>query len=145
MAVVEERIVIERGRTDVWRFFVEPDNVPRYSTGVLTYERVAGEGSEVGARFRAVVEFAGQRQQFVAEVVDVTEGHRGVSKSVESPVAFTTEMRFVEVDDGTEVVWRQEANVSGLVGRLAAPLFMRFYAGQVRGNLERAKSLLEGE
>ena len=43
MLTVDESIVINKPRTEVYEFMIDPDNVPVYSSNVVEYELVSGE------------------------------------------------------------------------------------------------------
>lgn len=50
MLTVEESIVVNKPRSEVWEFMTDPDNVPVYSSNIVEYELVSGGRHEVGAQ-----------------------------------------------------------------------------------------------
>jgi hypothetical protein len=68
---VEESIVINKPRLEVWEFMTDPANVPVYSSNVVEYELVSGEKQEVGRICRWVVKVAGRRLEMTDEMVEV--------------------------------------------------------------------------
>lgn len=143
MLTVEESIVINRPRMEVWEFMTDPDNVPVYSSNVVEYEMVSGEKHEVGRVCRGVVKVAGRRLELTDEMVEVEPGRGGKLVSKDATIPYTLSVDYVDEGDGTKVTWRQE--VESLKGffKFADPIVMKLYARDVRSNLEKAKTILE--
>lgn len=76
MLTVEESIVINKPRMEVWEFMTDPDNVPVYSSNVVEYELISGEQQEVGRICRGAVKVAGRRLELTDEMVEVETGTR---------------------------------------------------------------------
>ena len=53
-------------------------------------------------------------------------------------------MTFTDEGSGTKVTWLQESESLGGVFKFADGLVMKMYSQDVRSNLEKAKTLLEG-
>ena len=143
MLTVEESIVINRPRMEVWEFMTDPDNVPVYSSNIVEYEMVSGEKHEVGRVCRGVVKVAGRRLELTDEMVEVEPGRGGKLVSKDATIPYTLSVDYVDEADGTKVTWRQE--VESLKGffKFADPIVMKLYARDVRSNLEKAKTILE--
>ena len=143
MLTVEESIVINRPRMEVWEFMTDPDNVPVYSSNIVEYEMVSGEKHEVGRVCRGVVKVAGRRLELTDEMVEVEPGRGGKLVSKDATIPYTLSVNYVDEGDGTKVIWHQE--VESLKGffKFADPIVMKLYARDVRSNLEKAKTILE--
>ena len=143
MLTVEESIVINRPRMEVWEFMTDPDNVPVYSSNIVEYEMVSGEKHEVGRVCRGVVKVAGRRLELTDEMVEVEPGRGGKLVSKDATIPYTLSVNYVDEGDGTKVTWHQE--VESLKGffKFADPIVMKLYARDVRSNLEKAKTILE--
>jgi carbon monoxide dehydrogenase subunit G len=143
MLIVEESIVINRPRMEVWEFMTDPDNVPVYSSNIVEYEMVSGEKHEVGRVCRGVVKVAGRRLELTDEMVEVEPGRGGKLVSTDATIPYTLSVDYVDEGDGTKVTWHQE--VESLKGffKFADPIVMKLYARDVRSNLEKAKTILE--
>jgi carbon monoxide dehydrogenase subunit G len=143
MLTVEESIVINRPRMEVWEFMTDPDNVPVYSSNIVEYEMVSGEKLEAGRVCRGVVKVAGRRLELTDEMVEVEPGRGGKLVSKDATIPYTLSVDYVDEGDGTKVTWHQE--VESLKGffKFADPIVMKLYARDVRSNLEKAKTILE--
>lgn len=144
MPIVEETILINRPRDEVFAFAVAPENVPLYSSNLVDYEKTSDGPVGKGAMYRGVTKVAGKSVNWTAETTEFEEGRRWVNRSIESPMAWSIEARYEEDDGATLVHFRQETDsFGGFFGKLADPLVVRMYAKDVRSNLEKMKELLE--
>ncbi len=146
MPVVDDSIIINRPRSEVFSFATDPNNIPLYSSNMIEYEQVTEGPIDVGTRNRGSVKVAGKRIDFITEVVQFEEGGRLASRSVESQVPFELDVTYEDAGDGTKVSWHQESpSFGGFFRKLADPLVNRMYAKDVHSNLENLKELLEAE
>lgn len=146
MPVVEESIVIDRGRSEVFAFVNDPANVPLYSSNLISFEQLSEGSVAKGTRNHGMARVAGRTIEWTTEVTDFEQDRHFRSESVESPVDFTLDVEFEDVDGGTKVTWRQESKTyGGFFGKLADPLVTRMYAKDVRSNLEKLKELVEAQ
>jgi carbon monoxide dehydrogenase subunit G len=143
MLTVEESIVVNKPREEVWAFMTDPENVVVYSSNVVEYEKVSGENDEVGRVCRGVVKVAGKRLELTDKLVEVEQGRRGKLVSEDATVPYSLEMRYEDEGDGTKLTWHQEVESLKGVFKFADPIVMRLYARDVRSNLEKAKTILE--
>jgi len=144
MPVIEESIVIDRERSEVFAFANDPANVPLYSSNLISYEQLTEGSVAKGTRNHGMVRVVGRTIEWTTEVTEFEQDRHFRSQSVESPVDFTLDIKFEDVDGGTKVIWRQESETyGGFFGKLADPLVTRMYARDVRSNLEKLKDLVE--
>jgi carbon monoxide dehydrogenase subunit G len=143
MLTVDESIVINKPRTEVWDFLSDPDNVTVYSSNVVEYEVVEGEPAEVGRKAHGVVKVAGRRLELNDEIVELEEGRSMTTASEDATVPYRLNIRLEDADDGTRVDWHQEMESLKGVFKLADPLVLKLYSRDVRSNLEKAKAILE--
>ena len=143
MFTVEESIVINKPRSEVWDFMIEPENVVLYSSNVVEYELVSGEKDEVGRLCRGAVKVAGRRLELTDKLVELDKPHRGKVVSEDATIPYSLEFIYDEEGEGTKLTWHQE--VESLKGffKFADPIVMRLYSRDVRSNLEKAKTILE--
>jgi carbon monoxide dehydrogenase subunit G len=143
MLTVEESIVVNKPRSEVWEFMTDPDNVPVYSSNIVEYEMVSGGRHEVGRVCRGVVKVAGRRLELTDELVEVEEGRSARVVSKEATIPYTLSLRYEDEGDGTRILWHQE--VESLKGffKFADPVVLKLYSRDVRSNLEKAKTILE--
>lgn len=144
MPAIEESIVIDRPREEVFDFLTEPSNTPRFDSAMIEVEKL-DERIEKGARVRAVIRVAGRSIESISEVVEHHRPDRFAFRSVESPVDFEVRWTLTDLGEGaTRVDFRNEApNLKGFWGKLADPVVRRMYAHDVRASLENLKELLE--
>lgn len=146
MPVVDESIVINRPRSEVFAFGIDPEKILLYSSNVIEYEQVTDGPVDLGTRNRGSVRVAGKRIDFLDEVVEFKDGEAVAYRSIESPIPFELRVTYEDSDGGTLVSWHQESQVfKGFFGKLTDPLVNRMYAKDVRSNLEKFKDLLEGD
>lgn len=143
MLTVEESIVINRPRREVWEFMIDPDNLPVYSSNVIEYELVSGGKQEVGRICRGAVKVAGRRLELTDEMVEVEKGRSGKFVSEDATIPYTVSFRYEDEGEGTKVTWHQEMESLKGFFKFADPIVLKLYARDVRSNLEKAKTILE--
>ena len=143
MLTVEESIVINKPRMEVWEFFTDPDNVPVYSSNIVEYELVSGEKDKAGRKCRGAVKVAGRRLELTDEMVECEEQRRAKMVSEDATIPYSLEISYADEGDGTKITWHQEVESLKGVFKFADPIVLRLYARDVRSNLEKAKTILE--
>ncbi len=143
MLTVEESIVIDRPRMEVWEFMTDPENVPVYNANVVEYEVTSGSTHEVGRRCHGVVRVAGRKLELNDELVEVEPGVRGRLVSEDATIPYTLELSYAEEGDSTRVTWHQEMESLNGVFKFADPIVLKLYARDVRNSLDKIKTLLE--
>jgi uncharacterized membrane protein len=146
MPVIDESIVIDRGRSEVFAFATDPENVPLFNSNMISFEQLTEGPIGKGTRDRGSVRVAGKTIEWTTEVTEFEHDRHLMSRSVESPVGFELDIRYEDADGGTKVTWHQESETyGGFFGKLADPLVTRMYAKDVRSNLEKLKELVEAQ
>ncbi|MET0999791.1 MAG: SRPBCC family protein [Marmoricola sp.] len=143
MLTVDESIVINKPRTEVYEFLIEPDNVPVYSSNVVEYELVSGEKDKVGRSCHGVVKVAGRRLEFTDELVENEPGRGGKLVSQDATIPYSLSLRYEDEGGGTKVTWHQEMESLKGVFKFADGIVLKLYSRDVRSNLEKAKTILE--
>ena len=143
MLTIDETIVINRPRSEVWDFMIDPENVPVYSSNIIEYELVYGEKDKVGRKCRGAVKVAGRRLELTDEMVEIEEGRRAKTVSEDATVPYSLEFTYEDEGDGTKITWHQEVESLKGVFKFADPIVLKLYARDVRSNLDKAKTLLE--
>ena len=143
MLTVDESIVINKPRAEVFEFFTDPDQVAVYSSNLVDYEVVSGGAREVGRRSRFAVKVVGVRLDYTDELVELVENERAKLESRDGRIPYSITMTFTDDGDGTKVAWLQDSESLGGVFNLADGLVMKMYTRDVRSNLEKAKEFLE--
>ena len=143
MLTVDESIVINSPREEVWEFMTDPENVPVYSSNIVEYEMVSGGKQEVGRVCRGVVKVAGRRLELTDELVEAERGRSGKLVSEDATIPYTLSLRYEDEGEGTKVSWHQEMESLKGVFKFADPIVLKLYARDVRSNLEKVKTILE--
>lgn len=143
MLTVEESIIINKPRMEVWEFMTDPDNVPVYSSNVVEYELVSGGKQEVGRICRGAVKVAGRRLELTDEIVEVETGRMGKLVSKDATIPYTLSLLYEDEGNGTKLTWHQEMESLKGFFKFADPIVLKLYARDVRSNLEKAKTILE--
>lgn len=144
MPTIEESIVIDRPRDEVFAYASDPANVTLYASNLMEYEQQSDGERGKGTVDRGVVKVAGKKFEFTSEIVEWSPGERLVSRSVEAPMGFELTQRFEDADGGTKVTFHQEvSNLGGFFGKVGDAVVTKMYSRDVRANLESLKILLE--
>lgn len=143
MLTIDESIVIDKPRAEVFEFFADPDSVVVYSSNVVEYEVISGGAREVGRRARLVAKVVGVRLESTDELVEFVEGERVKIVAEDATVPYSIEISCADENGGTRVSWHQESESLRGVFKFGDQLVLRMYSRDVRSNLEKAKALLE--
>ncbi len=103
MPVVDESIIINRPRSEVFAFAIDPENIPVYSSNLIEFEQVTEGPVGKGTVNRGSVKVVGKRIDFTTEVVEFVEGERAASRSIESPIPFELDITYEDAGGGTKV------------------------------------------
>jgi carbon monoxide dehydrogenase subunit G len=144
MPVIEEMVVVQRPRQDVFDFFIDPANIALYSSNIVEYEMVSGEVDKPGRVDKGAVRVAGRRLDFTSELLEVDPGRRVVIRSTDAKIPYTLDLAFDDDGHGTRISWHQETEtLAGFFGKLADAVVVKMYSHDVKSNLQKAKTLLE--
>ncbi len=143
MFTVEESIVINKPRSEVWDFMNDPENVTVYSSNVVEYELVSGEKDQVGRVCRGAVKVAGRRLELTDKLVELDKPNRGKLVSEDATIPYSLEFTYADEGEGTKITWHQEMESLKGVFKFADPIVLKLYTRDVRANLDKAKTILE--
>ncbi len=139
---VEETVTINRPREDLFRFWRQLDNLPRFMKHLLSVDVL----DDTHSRWTATAP-AGQTVSWNAEIVAEKKNALLSWRSVEgSDIENRGSVRFVKAaaERGTEVWLTLEYHPpAGALGAIIAKLFGEEPEQQVRDDLKRFKSLME--
>jgi uncharacterized membrane protein len=146
MAVdVVTEAVIDRPRAEVAGYASDPNNAPRWYVNIQSVEWKTPPPLGVGSRVAFVAQFLGRRLAYTYDVVELVPGERLVMRTAEGPFPMETTYRWEALGNGqTRMTLRNRGEPSGF-GRLAAPLLAGAMRRANRKDLERLKSILEGQ
>lgn len=144
MLKIEESVIVNKPRQEVYEFFADPANLTLYSSNISEYEITSGEPTKVGRTARVVVKVAGMRLESTDELVEIDEGRMVKLESRDAKIPYTLTLTLSDEGGGTRVTWLQESESLKGVFKLADGVVTKLYARDVRSNLENAKTLIEG-
>ncbi|SDC67655.1 SRPBCC family protein [Rhodococcus tukisamuensis] len=139
----EESIVIERPLAEVFAYLSNPENGTAWNSNVIDYKVISGTADEVGSVTEFSAKVAGLRLEATEELTTYEPNKRLQWRSKESRIGYTRELDFDSDGDGTRVTFLQEAEAGTGLFKFADPIVQRLYTHDVRGNLEKAKTILE--
>ena len=144
MPVVEDNIVINKPRAEVFAYAADSANLLDWSSNIIEYEATPPGPVQADTTAKGVTRVAGRNVDWTAKVTELEDGVMYGYQSVESPMAFTFTYRFEDVADGTRVTFRQDTpTLGGFFGKLADPIVTRMYTRSVSTNLANLKEMLE--
>lgn len=146
MPTIDDSIVIDRPRDEVYDYMIDPANVPVYNANIIEYEQVSPGDRGKGTRDRGTVKVAGRKLDFVQEITEQEPGERIVFRSLEAPMNMTWTLEYRLEDEGegrTRMMFHQEASLGGFFGKLGDALVVKMYSRDTRANLENLKAILE--
>ena len=142
MPEAQRSIVIQRPIDEVFAFVGDGTTAPRWRSGVLDVEHVAGKG--VGEQWRQGVKGPGGRR--IAADYEITEWDppRGLAfRATAGPVRPTGSYRLATEDGGTRLTFSLQAEVGGWK-RLVMGGAVQSTMDAEMAALDRLKAVLEG-
>jgi len=141
MFTVEQQITIDRPVADVFAYFADPNNTPRWRPEVLEVCDVSGPLAK-GATFSEIVNFMG-RKTYTMRVTDFSPERRVTIEATTGPSALPTQtFQFEPAGGGTRFSMRADVRTSGLF-RVMEPLMPRMFSKMWAGYLVNLKGILE--
>ena len=130
MPHAEHSVTVERPIDEVFAFLADGENDPRWRSGVLDIERVAGEG--VGARYRQRVKGPmGRRVAADYEVTEFVPPRVLAFRATAGPVRPEGRYQLEPAGDGTRVRFALECTPTGFA-RLMTPMVARTMRTEVQ-------------
>ena len=138
---LEHSLVIDRPVAEVFAFVADPDNLPRWQSGLLEVEKLSGDGG-VGSRHREVRSMLGRRIEQVLEVTALSPDQRLDLEVVEGPMHLTVEHTFEQAGAGTRITVVGQGD-AGTLFRFAGPVIARAVKKQSQSDFARLRTVLE--
>jgi uncharacterized membrane protein len=144
MHVVEESIVINKPRSEVFAFAADSAHYLDWVTTVIQFEATPPGPFQADTTAKGVNRTAGRNLEWTAKMAEYEDGAVIGFEAVEAAVPFKYAYRFEDHSEGTRVTFRAEVStLGGLFGKLAEPVVVRMYSHGVKANLANLKELLE--
>lgn len=145
MIAFQSSQTIQRPLSEVFAYWSDPDNIPRWQGGVVSYRR-DGNASEpvgVGTRYVVVRKALGMQQETQGEYTTFEADRRIVEKVSAGPASYTIETRFTSLGRQTRVDVDTHLELGGLMGRLGEKVAARPVKKQAAEDHARIKKILE--
>lgn len=139
----EESITIGRPVADVFEYMSNPANAPAWNSNLVDYRQESGKPDEIGSVTSVAVKVAGLRLDMTEELVDYQQNKHLGFRSQESKIGYDRTLEFDTDGAGTRVTYVIEAEGGTGLFKFADPIVQRLFAHDVRGNLEKAKTIME--
>jgi uncharacterized protein YndB with AHSA1/START domain len=145
MIAFQSSQTIQRPLSAVFAYWADPDNIPRWQGGVVSYRR-DGDASQpvgVGTRYVIVRKALGMQQETQGEYTAFEAERRIVEKVAAGPASYTIETRFTALGGQTRVDVDTRLELGGLMGRLGEKVAARPVKKQAAVDHARIKQILE--
>jgi uncharacterized protein YndB with AHSA1/START domain len=142
MARTERSAEIARPPADVFPWLLEEDKVPRWTTGLESYERLDSGPLGRGARFRQALEVSGQRFTVELEVTEYDPPRAAVSSFQVRGVDVVNRYALADGDGTTTLTQSVEAKGGGLKGRVFIPMIQPHLERKLEADLAALRALL---
>lgn len=143
---IEESIVIERPRAEVFAYLVDRRHDAEWMGSVVESEWLGpGEDVAVGRRGRMVLTFFGRRSETIDEVSEYVVGEHIAHRTVEGTFLLNTACLTQGEGNRTRatVVAEADSLVGGAFGRVADPFIGAAMRRSFRADLRRLKTIVE--
>jgi carbon monoxide dehydrogenase subunit G len=141
----ESTVTIAKPPAEVFPWLVEADKVPRWMSGLQRYEPLKPGPLQPGSRIRQELTVSGQHLRWELDVAELDPPRRAVLRFEGSGFKAANEYRVTEEAGGAAVTWIVAGDTTSFKARLIAPMVQAKLQEKLDGDLERLRSLLEGE
>ena len=141
----ELSIVINRRIEDVFAFLSNLENDPKWRREWVDAMKTSEGLMSVGARFSLFNEMFGKRNEVVYEVSTYEPNHIVSWKTISGPLPLTFQRVFEQVESGTQVHFRYEADRDRmpLIFKLLKPLIVASGKQALQGDVPKLKELMK--
>jgi uncharacterized protein YndB with AHSA1/START domain len=142
MAKMEATVVINRPVEDVFAYIAVVGNWPQWNTSMMEAEQTSEGPVGLGAKFRGVNQFMGQRMEWTSEITTYELNKKLGQKILSGPMSIAQSITLEAVESGTKFTLFGEGETGG-VFKLAEPIVNRAMQRQMEGNVANLKDILE--
>jgi uncharacterized membrane protein len=143
MARIQETVVIARPVNEVFAFVANARDWPRWHSTMLEAEQTSPGEVGVGTTFQGVNREMGIRMVWTSKATEYEPGQKWGETITSGAMLMQASIMFEPLGAGTMLKMQYDMSVGGPL-RLLAPVVTANMRGQMKGNLHRLKSILEG-
>ncbi|MEL6347352.1 MAG: SRPBCC family protein [Myxococcota bacterium] len=137
-------LTVRRPLADVFAFWANPDNIPRWQSGVIGYRRETADPIGVGTVYVVTRKALGRQTETRGELTRFEEHQRVVESVKAGPASFTIDTRFAAVDAATtRVTVETRIELGGLLGKIGERMAGRPIRKQAENDHDKIKQILE--
>ncbi|CBT77055.1 conserved hypothetical protein [Glutamicibacter arilaitensis Re117] len=143
MVDVSTSIVIDRPRSMVTGYAMNPLNAPNWYQNIHSVRRLEQDGFSLGSRTAFEARFLGRNLSYTYEVIRFSENEELVMATAQGPFPMRTTYRFEAIaPTATRVHLRNDGEPTGF-GKLVAPLMETMMRRANMADLRALKGILE--
>jgi len=141
----ESSVVVDRPIDEVWAFFKDPFNVPRWTTGFLRFRPTSPGPVAVGSTFEARGAIFGFEPQITGTLTEWDPPHNITISCVGAGWrSLILQVKFESTADGTEVL-RVTDGAPGPIWKILWPILGPWLRRQTKATNQRLKRVLEAD
>ncbi len=139
---IEHAVTLPRPAADVFPWLFDEDKVPRWTSGLETYEKLDPGPLAVGSRIKQSLVVSGQRLSFESEVIAL-DAPRSAESRFETQGFKARQVFTLAGGDGeTTLTQTLEADVASFTARMLAPMIEPRLQDKVERDLAALRGLL---
>lgn len=141
-----ESIIVQKPLEQVWVFFDNPDNLPKWQKTLQSYRRLSGSPGQPGARAELTYNENGRIIK-LTETIDARSERQQLAGTyhVENVTQkMTVTFKSVDMDLATEVTFHTEVSLTGPL-RFLAGLMKTGFQNRIRSQMKAFKESMELE
>jgi len=143
MIVFELSLDIARPLADVFAWWADPNNIPKWQSGVTQVDYDGGTLGK-GSRYTVHRKALGMTQEMRTTLVEFEENVRVVERARGGPATNTVTTTFREDGPGrTQIATQVQVDLGGVLGRFGDKLAGGKVKSQAAGDQQRLKQALE--
>ncbi len=144
MVKIEHSVVINRPIEEVFAYVTQPENTPKWQSGMLESKQISEGPMGVGTIFTEVRQMMGQKMDQTMEVSAYEPNRKWSFKSIKATVPHEAHLTFEAVEGGTRINLTSLGRPRGLF-KLAAPIIGRKLKKEFVADFENLKQFLESQ
>ena len=134
---------INRPLDEVFAYWSDPDNVPAWQGGVVSYRRTSSGPLGIGTTYSITRKALGMRQETSGEYTAYEHNRRVCERIEAGPAKDTIQTEFTAQDTATRVDIETQIDLRGLLGRLGEKAGSRPIRKEAEQDHAKIKAILE--